>query len=361
MTFDAETRQRLLTENAAGFAATAQETITRAYPAAVMYTARSDADLFTHRQAHPTFYGSFDWHSCVEMHWALYALISRFPELPLAPAYGVTLDELYAPENLAREVAFFDTQRTFERPYGWGWFLAHDHQLATADDADANRWAESMKPLADLFRKRLIEWLPNLTWPVRHGVHANTAFALARSLPYARLMTANGDGALEAAVLASARHWFLADRDYPVRYEPSGTDFLSPALTETELMAEVLDPDEFAAWLDGFLPGLAREEPASFFQPVAVTDASDGHLAHLHGLNLSRAWGWRRIAEALPAGDPRIAVVLATAGRHAVAGLPYVTSGDYMTEHWLAAYAVLMLKHETRREAIPPGAPAFQP
>ncbi len=345
MTLDASERLRLLREHAAQFAATARTTMTQAYPVAVMYTAESDADRFTHRELHPAFYGSFDWHSCVEMHWALFVLIRRFPNLPLAADYRATLDSLYTPEHLAKDAGFFAKQRGFELPYGRGWFLTLYQELATsADDPDARRWADGMMPLASVIEMRFLEWLPNLTWPVRHGVHANTAFGLARSLPYARLRSAQGDTRLEEAITASARRWFRDDRDYPVQYEPSGNDFLSPALTEAELMAEVLDQEEFVAWLDRFLPGLAAGEPASFFTPATVSEGTDGHIAHLHGLNLSRAWGWRRIAEALPANDPRGAVALDVAGRHTAAGLPFVSGGDYMVEHWLAAYAVLMLR-----------------
>jgi DUF2891 family protein len=310
-----------------------------------MYTAESDDDLFTHRALHPAFYGSFDWHSCVEMHWALFSLLRRFPELPRAPVYRATLDALHTPENLAKDAEYFTRQRSFELPYGRGWFLTLYHEIATAaDDPDAKRWAEAMAPLAIVIEERFLDWLPNLTWPVRHGVHGNTAFGLARSLPYARLRSAQGSPRLEEAISNCARRWFLGDRDYPVRYEPSGNDFLSPALTEAELMADVLEPDDFAAWLSRFLPRLSDRKPAAFFAPVAVSDDTDGHIAHLHGLNLSRAWGWRRIAEALPQGDARIEIALDAAGRHASAGLPFVAGSNYMVEHWLAAYAVLMFR-----------------
>jgi Protein of unknown function (DUF2891) len=181
----------------------------------------------------------------------------------------------------------------------------------------------------------LLSWLPNATYPIRSGAHFNGAFGLRLALPWAQRRAAAGDGALLAEILRAAERWFLADRDYPAAWEPSGADFLSPALCEAELMVDIAGPD----WLAGFLPTF----PETLLQPVTVTDDSDGQLAHLHGLNLSRAWAWRRLAAALPAGDPRGPVARSAAHRHAEAGMPYATGGDYMVEHWLAAYALLQL------------------
>lgn len=179
--------------------------------------------------------------------------------------------------------------------------------------------------------------------PVRHGVHANSAFGLSRALPYATARARSGDRALLEAITAKAYAWFGSDMLYPGGLEPSGCDFLSPALTEAELMAQVLRPDDFAEWLGVFLPGIEHGGPASLFTPVTVPDPADGYLAHLHGLNASRAWCWRRLAEALPDGDPRVGAAASAARAHAQAALPHVVGADYMVEHWLASYAVLML------------------
>jgi hypothetical protein len=188
-----------------------------------------------------------------------------------------------------------------------------------------------------------VDWLARATYPVRYGVHANTAFGLSRALPLAAARASSGDPALLEAITARAYAWFGSDMLYPGAWEPSGHDFLSPALTEAELMAQILPPEEFADWLGMFLPGIERGSPAALFTPAVVSDSCDGHIAHLHGLNASRAWCWRRLAESLPGGDPRIGAAVAAARAHAQAALPHVVGDDYMVGHWLAAYAVLML------------------
>ena len=210
---------------------------------------------------------------------------------------------------------------------------------ASWDDPGAERWAANLRPLAETLATRFVEWLPKATYPSREGIHGNSAFALARALPYAR----SGDGALLGAITDAASRWYGEDEDYPGAWEPSGADFLSPALVEAELMAGVLEPAHFVPWLDGFLPGIAGGEPAALFAPAVVSDSTDGQIAHLHGLNLCRACCWSRLAEALPDGDPRIGVMRAAARRHADASLPQVAGSDYAVEHWLAAYAVLLL------------------
>ena len=305
------------------------------------------------RDAHPAFFGSFDWHSCVEMHWVLVRLLrSGEAGLP-AERMRSALAGLLTPAALRAEAAFFarDEARGNERPYGWGWLLRLHHDLATWDDADAASWAAGMRPLAEVFVARLVEWLPRLTYPVRHGVHGNSAFALSLALPAADRLAGEGRPELRDAIHSAALRWFGADRDAPAAWEPSGADFLSPVLTEAELMARILEPPAFDAWLEAFLPGLRRSEPPALFSPALVSDPSDGQIAHLHGLNLSRAWCLRRLAGALPRDDPRAAALVAAADRHAAAALPHVVGSDYMVEHWLAAYAVLL---ETEVEAAPP-------
>lgn len=184
-----------------------------------------------------------------------------------------------------------------------------------------------------------LEWLPKATYPVRYGVHSNTAFGLSLALPYAR----HRDDALLPALIDAAHHWYDDDRDYPGQWEPAGVDFLSPALVEAELMTHVLPAGRFAAWLDGFLPHLADGRPANLFIPAVVSDSTDGYIAHLHGLNLSRAWCWRRLAETLGDGDPRTPLMREAARRHADAALGHAAGSHYAVEHWLACYAVLLL------------------
>ncbi|HET7034490.1 MAG TPA: DUF2891 domain-containing protein [Thermomicrobiaceae bacterium] len=338
-------REQLLRRLAPEYAGAALANIAREYPAAGMYVVDGPEPLPLPRQRHPAFYGSYDWHSCVEMHWLLVRLLRLAPdELPQAEVRAA-LDEHLAPQALAGELAFFSQPRyrSVERPYGWAWLLALRYEAALLDDAGGRRWAENLAPLSDHFTTRLTEWLPRLTYPVRYGVHPNTAFALTLALPYAALRAAAGDARLRDAIRDAARRWFMDDRDYPATWEPSGSDFLSPALVEAVLLARLLQPAEFVPWFDRFLPGLAAGEPANLFTPAIVADATDGQTGHLHGLNLSRAWSFLRLAEALPPGDPRIPLMREAAERHAAASLPEVVGGDYLLEHWLAVYAVLLL------------------
>jgi hypothetical protein len=250
------------------------------------------------------------------------------------------LDGQFTVGGLRAEAEFMRTRGNSERPYGWGWALALAHELASwPGDQDAPRWAAAVEPLAAVLTDNFLGWLPWQTYPVRSGLHSNSSFGLSLALPYARRQAT---ASLGAAIDSAARRWYAADADYPAAWEPSGHDFLSPALAEAELMARVLPADEFGPWLAAFLPGLAAGSPASLFRPVIVSDSSDGQIAHLHGLNLSRAWCFRRLAESLPPGDSRVPVCAEASRRHAEASLSHVVGDDYMVTHWLAAYAVLL-------------------
>ena len=336
---------KLLAARADSFAEVALANIEREYPNDLHHTMTGPGDLPTPRQAHPAFYGSFDWHSCVEMHWVLLRLLRAVPELVPAKRIRTALDEHLAAGPLAAEADYLadDSRRAWQRPYGWGWALTLAAEAGDWDDPDGRRWAANLAPLAAVVSRRYLDWLPLATYPVRHGMHTNSAFGLSRALPWARQLAAAGDGALLAAIGAAAERWFATDTDYPGGWEPSGIDFLSPALVEAELLAQVLAPDAFAAWFARFLPGVASGQPAALFTPAQVADAGDGHIAHLHGLNLSRAWCWRRLAEALGPADERRGPMMAALAAHTDAALPAVTGSDYMVEHWLAAYAVLLL------------------
>ncbi|RIQ28603.1 DUF2891 domain-containing protein [Jiangella rhizosphaerae] len=331
-------RLDLLHENAAAYARTALACIDREYPHLPMIYAVEPGPYPQHRDQHPAFYGSLDWHSAVEMHWMLVRLLRLAgASLPtgLADEVRAGLGAHLTPSNLEREAEFFASGigRTRERPYGWGWLLTLTHELSLwSGDPDGAAWAAAVRPLSDVLTANLLAWLPAQTYPVRGGLHPNSAFGLLRSY----------DGAtaeLRDAIHDAVGRWYLDDTDYPAQYEPSGSDFLSPALAEAELVARVLPGEDFAAWFGRFLPGAASSSPSQLFEPVTVSDPSDGQLAHLAGLNLSRAWSMLAIAAALPDGAPAAALT-ASAERHAVPGLPYVVGGDYMVEHWLAAYAV---------------------
>jgi len=336
---------RILRDEAAAYAGVALANIVREFPTMVLDVLDGpDHVLARPRDETPVFYGSFDWHSCVEMHWLLVRLLRVAGDVVPASEIRAALDRQFTAAGLAAEAAAVSGRIGLgQRPYGWGWALALVHETAAWDDPDAGRWSAAMAPFAEALTGRFLDWLPKATYPVRHGLHPNSAFGMSRALPYARQRARAGDPALLDAIMAKARAWFGADTDYPGRYEPSGHDFLSPALTEAELMARVLPPAEFPAWLDRFLPGITAGQPAALFTPAVVSDSSDGQISHLHGLNASRAWCWRRIAASLPDGDPRTGPALAAAVRHADAALPHVVGDDYMVEHWLACYAVLLL------------------
>jgi hypothetical protein len=342
---DRDHRLALLRERADDYLRVAIACVTQEYPHFPYFIATSPASYRTHRQLHPAFYGSFDWHSCVEMHWVAVRLMSLFPGLPFESRARETLTSLLTPENIAGEVAFFrePAHRTLERPYGWGWLLTLHHELAAWSDPDGRTWAATVEPLADLFADNLVDWLPRMTYPQRTGVHPNSAFALSRSLAAAEGRRAQGDPRLLEAISEAARRWFAADEGYPAHYEPSGADFLSPALTEAELMARLLPRPDWLTWLDRFLPELDAGRPEALFHPARVADSTDGQIAHLHGLNLSRAWAFVVLATRLPEDDPRRPALAAAAERHAAAALPQVVGGDYMVEHWLAAYATSLL------------------
>jgi Protein of unknown function (DUF2891) len=332
-----------LRANAGDYARVAIANIGREFPYDVRQMMSEPGD-FPHRprDRNPVFYGSLDWHSCVEMHWLLVRLLRAAPDSVPGGDIRATLSQQFTPEALAAE-ALYVTGQNGPGWYAWGWALTLAEEAAAFDDPDGRRWAAALGPMAAAITDLFTGWLPKMTYPIRYGMHANTAFAMSRSLPWARRLAAGGDAGLADAIADAAARWYGADADYPGAWEPSGSDFLSPALAEAELMAQLLPPGEFSGWLGAFLPGIERGEPAALFRPATVTDSSDGQIAHLHGLNASRAWCWRRIAESLPGDDGRIGVALAAAQLHADAALPHVVGDHYMVEHWLAAYAVLLL------------------
>jgi hypothetical protein len=326
---------------ASKFAQVALGHLTREYPNKLDHVMASEADVQGPRALHPIFYGSFDWHSCVHGYWLIARLLDRFPDLPEAPRIRAVIDEHFTAANVAAELAYLQrpAARGFERPYGWAWLLALAGQLRSTQSADGVRWAGALQPLADAFVARFTEFLPKSTYPLRVGTHFNMAFALTLSLGYARGVK---DADFERLLSATALRWFEADEGCQA-WEPAGDEFLSPALMEAVLMRQVLPGARFVGWFDRFLPGIAAREPATLFTPATVTDRSDGKLAHLDGLNLSRAWCQRTIARALPSGDARVAALHASADEHLASGIAHV-AGDYMGEHWLATFALLALE-----------------
>jgi hypothetical protein len=332
---------RLTPATASKFATLALPHLTREYPNKLAHSLAGPEDIRAPRELHPVFYGSYDWHSCVHGYWLLLYLVDRYPDLPEAARIVTVVNEHFTEANAERELEYVNVphNRGFERPYGWAWLLALAGQLQMMRGPAAARWAKTLAPLAQAFVDRFEEFLPKATYPVRVGTHFNTAFALSLALDFAQVTAHTGFAEL---IETTARRWYFDDKDCQA-WEPSGDDFLSPSLIEAELMRRVLPGDEFASWLDGFLPGLARREPTTLFIPATITDRTDGKIAHLDGLNLSRAWCQRSIARALPTHDPRKATLGDAAELHLQTALPHV-AGDYMGEHWLATFALLALE-----------------
>ena len=308
--------------------------VTRQFPHKLDHVWESEADATTPRQQHPVFFGSFDWHSCVHGWWTMLTLRRLFPDMPEAGRIAALADSTFAADKLAAELAYLDRPSAggFERPYGWAWLL--ELHLEATRHADA-AWGARLEPLARAFAARFRGYLAVLTYPIRTGTHANTSFAVSLALPWAEAF----DPPLAAALRERAVAWFGGDRDCQA-WEPGGDEFLSSALTEALCMARCLPAKEIPAWLAAFLPRTGQGAPATLFEPATVSDRSDGKIAHLDGLNLSRAWCWRELAPHLN-GDARNNAE-AAAQRHLDAALPHLAS-DFAGEHWLASFALLAL------------------
>jgi hypothetical protein len=328
----------LTSPQASHFAALAMKGIGKEYPHKLDHIIKDATDVKNPRTLHPAFYGCFDWHSSVHGHWMLVRLLKIHPAMPEATAIRHALRTNLTKENLAVETEYVkQTGRgSFERTYGWAWLLKLAEELHGWDDADGRVWSADLAPLADAFERRYLEFLPKQTYPIRTGVHPNTAFGLAFALDYARKVNRTE---LEKLIVRRARDYFEKDANYPAAWEPGGEDFLSAALMEADLMRRVLPPGEFHTWFRRFLP----EMPASLLTPAIVTDRSDPKIVHLDGLNLSRGACLWSIARTLPEGDALRLTLTTAAEKHAAASLPHVASGDYAGEHWLASFAVWML------------------
>ena len=307
--------------------------VTREYPHKLDHVWESDADATTPRQQHPVFFGSFDWHSCVHGWWTLLTLRRLFPDMLEAAQIAALAKTSFTPDKLAIELAYLQrpTAGGFERPYGWAWLL----QLHLEAARHPERWGDRLEPLARAFAARFSRYLEVLTYPIRTGTHANTGFAIALALPWADMF----DPALASELRQRAIQWYGADRDCQA-WEPGGDEFLSSALTEALCMARCLPATKVAPWLAAFLPRIDLSEPATLFTPATVSDRSDGKIAHLDGLNLSRAWCWRELTPLL-VGDARTNAE-AAAQRHLDSALPHLAA-DYAGEHWLASFALLAL------------------
>lgn len=333
---------KLSQKQASAFARLALKGIQKEYPNKPGDVLNTDKDIKAPRAMHPAFYGCFDWHSSVHGHWLLVRLLRQFPELPEKQQIRAVLTEHLTSRNLQTEADYFaqPNRRAFERTYGWAWLLKLAEELHGWDDSDGRGWSKNLQPLVNTIAAQYLAFLPKQTYPIRSGVHPNSAFGLAFALDYARAV---GNKPLEKLIEERSRTYFGKDKNIPAAWEPDGADFFSPSLMEADLMQRVLPSGEFHAWLQRFLPDLAKGEPKTLFVPATVTDRSDPQIVHLDGLNLSRAWCMLSIAVALPKDDPVREVLAQSASKHADAGLLHVASGDYAGEHWLASFALYML------------------
>jgi hypothetical protein len=329
---------QLSPELADEFAALALRGVMREWPHSYQHVANGAADVRRPSELHPAFYGCYDWHSAVHGHWTLARVRRLFPRGRRVPEIAAVMGAHLNPLAMVGELAYFKApgRAGFERPYGWSWLLALAAELRRGRDRASRCWARALRPLERHVAAEFAAWLSQLGYPVRTGVHGNTAFALTLALDYAREV---GDAALAQGIEQHSRNYFADDVGAPAAWEPGGTDFLSPTLAEADLMRRVLGRREFARWWRKFLPEL----PTSLATPVAAGDHADPGAVHLHGLNLSRAWALRGIAVALPGRAPEKSGLLQAADAHAAAGLAQVVSGNYLGEHWLASFALYLL------------------
>jgi hypothetical protein len=332
--------------------------VRKEYPNKISHVLNSDADVAPPRKLTPAFYGCYDWHSSVHGHWLLVRLVRTFPEASFAAPARAALRKSLTAENLKREAAYVggEGRASFERPYGLAWLLQLYAELCQWDEEQAREMAANLRPLEDAAVERLKAWLPKLSHPVRIGEHNQTAFGLGLMLDYAR---SKGDEAFAKLVTDSAKKFFLADKNCPLSYEPSGEDFLSPCLGEADVMRRVLSSDEFARWLKEFLPQIPALPPQSdrptveWLSVVVSSDPSDPKLAHLDGLNLSRAWMLEGIRSALPPDDLRRTALSAAAKEHRRAGLAAVTGKHYEGGHWLGSFAVYLTTERGIQAKVP--------
>jgi DUF2891 family protein len=338
-----ELQQTSLTQTQAShFARLALKCVAREYPNKPEHVMNDGRDVQSPRTLHPAFYGCYDWHSSVHGHWMLVRLMKMFPNLPEAVEIRKAVGANLTAENIQIETAYLKqpNRQSFERTYGWAWLLKLAEELSMWNNAEGKTWSTNLQPLVSALVNQYIVFLPKQTYPIRTGVHPNTAFGLAFAFDYAK--TVNNER-LAAIVGERSRAYFSKDSNYPAMWEPGGEDFFSPALMEADLMRRVLQPAEFRRWFQRFLPQLAAGVPKTLLRPAIVTDRSDPKLVHLDGLNLSRAWCMRSIASALPRANSARSVLAASANLHTRAALTHVGSGDYAGEHWLASFAIYLL------------------
>lgn len=329
------------------FAALALSCVHQEYPNKIGHVLASDEDVGPPRELTPTFYGCFDWHSSVHGHWLLARLSRLNPEAEFAPTAIAALEKSFTAEKVAAEVRYLEGEgrATFERPYGLAWLLCLADELHSWPDEKAQEWSKNLAPLEKIAADRFRSWLPKLHYAIRTGEHSQTAFAFGLVYDWAET---TADDQMAELIASTARRFYLDDVSCPLSYEPSGQDFLSPCIAEADLMRRVLAPEDFGAWLTRFLPQIPAT-PTSDWLPIGVvTDRTDGKLAHLDGLNISRAWMLEGIAAGLPENDPRRPALRAAAEVHRASGLASVTGEHYEGGHWLGSFAAYLVTGKGR-------------
>ena len=316
--------------------------IGREYPNHIQHLMDGDADAATPRALHPVFSGAYDWHSAVHNYWMLVRLLRLMPDGAFAAEARSLMARRLNATDVAKECRYFDDPRraSYERPYGLAWVLQLAAELKEWGHADGTRWRAALAPLEAVARERFNTWLPKLGYPIRSGEHSQTAFAFGLVHDWARSI---GDAALLGLLESKCREFHLDDVHAPLAYEPGAQDFLSPALAEADLMRRFLPQADFAKWLARFMPQIAEDAAAAWLAPAVSRDPTDPKLAHLDGLNLSRAWMLEGIAAALPSIDGRRAALMASAVKHAEAGLAAIREEAYEGSHWLPSFAVYLL------------------
>lgn len=325
----------------ARFAGLALGCVHQEYPNKIAHVLSSDQDIGPPRELTPVFYGCFDWHSSVHGHWLLVRLLRLYPDAEFAGLAEAALNESFNAEKVAREVVYVThpQRASFERPYGVAWFLQLTAELREWDDPRAGRWLDTLEPLETALLENMEKWLVKLAYPIRIGEHAQTAFAFGLFLDWARASERTDFSKL---VEDKSRAFYLNDHGCPLAYEPGGQDFLSPCLAEADLMRRIMKPEEYATWLTQFMPGIPEDGRDDWLSIGVVTDPTDGKLAHLDGLNISRAWMLEGMASGLPAGDSRTNALLGAAALHKKSGLASVTGEHYEGGHWLGSFATYL-------------------
>ena len=336
---------KLTQEVASSFVHLALNCVQKEYPNKTGHVMNDASEVLTPSEMHPAFYGCFDWHSSVHGHWMLVRILKLFPNLPEAAQIRKALNDNLSAENILKEVEYYNQEgrKSFERTYGWAWLLKLAEELHDWDDADGMVWEKNLIPLTERIIKSYSDFLPKQVYPVRTGVHPNTAFGISFALDYAKKVQ---NKVFEELLIERSKFYYQNDKNGPALWEPGGEDFLSPVLVEADLMRRVLNQQEFTKWVHQFLPGFLNNEYSNLLNPAIVSDREDPKGVHLDGLNLSRAWCMLSISNALPKDDPLKNILLKAANTHSESALSNVATGNYEGEHWLASFAVFILSLE---------------